>query len=154
MDTERFQRVMERVYGGKKPEPGENSERERLTRCLTACRRTIDIMSTLSDRSPVCGRMLRPAVVSARRREREMQTEYYLRYGDVLSAGRSPLSQTGTLRLLREGCLAAKEEADAYARAADGSAREASERWRLYEAQARTAEKLCRTLLEQAMGKE
>ena len=154
MDTERFKRVMERVYGGETPETGEDPERGYLTECLRACRETTNIMSTIFARSPVCATMLRPAVVSAQRREREMQTEHYLRYGDVLSAGGRTFAQTGTLRLLREGGMAAQNEANTYAWAASGAAPENAERWHLYEAQARTAEKLCRTLLERAMGKE
>jgi len=154
MDMERLERVMERVYGRSSPPEGGVTQRETLTACIRACHCSLNIMSTIMARSRVCASMLRPALVLAERREVEMQTEYYLQYGDVFPSAKRRDAQTGTLRLLRDACLTLREEGDMYACAAGNAPEDRAKVWRLYEAQALTGEKLCRTLLDRALGKE
>lgn len=106
MDMERLQRVLSRVQGDEKtpamPDKGQG-EREELRALWIDAAEEQRRVESLMRRSAVCRQKLAPCAESLRRREAEMQCEYFLRFGDspVRSAERRA-RQKGVLSALRE----------------------------------------------------
>ena len=128
MDMERLERVWQRVQGGAEAPvaaPEERSEREELEAFWIDAVEERRACESLMRRNGTCRQTLETMRESMRCREGQIQTEYFLRFGNTPAVpGARRHWRSGVISSLRELYVHLEETAGKYEQAAETHARE------------------------------